>query len=101
MKAIVTGMVASYPVGGVVWDYGQYALGLERLGFEVYYLEDTGWQTYDPSRGLYGNDCSYGLDFLKSSLTALSPTLGQRWRFRNMDNRTFGVADDAFADVVR
>ena len=36
MKAIVTGMIASYPVGGVLWDYGQYALGLERLGYEVF-----------------------------------------------------------------
>ena len=31
MRAIVTGMIGSYPVGGVVWDYGQYALGLEQL----------------------------------------------------------------------
>src|SRR5512147_1502070 len=45
MRAIVTGMIASYPLGGVVWDYGQYALGLEELGFEVFYLEDTGWNT--------------------------------------------------------
>ena len=35
MRAIVTGMIATYPVGGVVWDYGQYALGLERLGFDA------------------------------------------------------------------
>ena len=41
MIAIVTGVIATYPVGGVAWDYGQYALGLERLGFDVYYLEDS------------------------------------------------------------
>ena len=65
MRAVVTGMIATYPVGGVAWDYGQYLLGLERLGFEVYYLEDTGWQTYDPIKGEYGEDCSYGIHFLK------------------------------------
>src|SRR5438874_6237513 len=101
MRAVVTGMIASYPVGGVVWDYGQYALGLERLGFEVYYLEDTGWQTYDPRLGQYGEDCSYGVEFLEQSLTALSPTLGSRWHFRNMDGETFGMAKDAFQDVLR
>jgi len=47
MRAIVTGMIATYPVEGVAWDYGQYVLGLEQLGLEVYYLEDTGWQTYE------------------------------------------------------
>ena len=101
MKAIVTGMIASYPVGGVVWDYAQYALGLERLGFEVYYLEDTGWQTYDPRKGEYGEDCSYAVDFLSRSLGVLSPTLAQRWRFRNMDGKTFGLDDQAFSDVLR
>ena len=35
MKAIVTGMIATYPLGGVAWDYGQYVLGMRRLGFEV------------------------------------------------------------------
>lgn len=100
MKAIVTGMIASYPVGGVLWDYGQYALGLERLGFEVYYLEDTGWQTYDPRNGEYGENCAYGVEFLKTSLTALSPTLGERWRFRAMDGTGHGLSDDAFEEVV-
>ena len=101
MQAIVTGMIASYPVGGVLWDYGQYALGLERLGFEVFYLEDTGWQTYDPRQGEYGEDCSYSVEFLKSSLAGLSPALGERWRFRNMDGKAYGVSDSAFADVLR
>ena len=101
MKVIVTGMIGSYPVGGVLWDYAQYALGLERLGFEVYYLEDTGWQTYDPRKGEYGEDCGYAVEFLKTSLTALSPTLGARWRFRSMDGKSYGVGDEAFAEVLR
>src|SRR3954471_15827833 len=85
MKAIVTGMIATYPVGGVAWDYGQYALGLERLGFEVYYLEDTGGQTYDPIKGCYGDDCAYAVDFLGRTLAEFSPTLGDRWHFRGTD----------------
>jgi hypothetical protein len=32
-KIVVTGMIATYPVGGVFWDDGQYAPGFERLGF--------------------------------------------------------------------
>jgi len=100
MRAIVTGMIATYPVGGVLWDYGQYLLGLERLGFEVYYLEDTGWQSYDPRLGLYGEDASYGVEFLKSSLQALSPTLGQRWHFRSMHGQTFGLSKQNFLEII-
>jgi hypothetical protein len=100
MKAVVAGMIASYPVGGVAWDYGQYALGLERLGFEVYYLEDTGWQTYDPVTGCYGDDCSYAVRFLGETLAQLSPALGRRWHLRNMDGRAFGIPAEEFAEVV-
>jgi hypothetical protein len=100
MVAIVTGMIASYPVGGVLWDYGQYALGLERLGFEVYYLEDTGWQTYDPSQGVYTEACDYAVKFLRESLARLSPNLGRRWHFRNMDGRTFGLEANEFMQIV-
>lgn len=100
MRAIVTGMIATYPVGGVVWDYAQYVLGLEQLGFEVYYLEDAALPTYDPVRGAYGEDCSYGVAFLARSLEELSPGLGGRWHFRAEDGRTSGWAADAFARLV-
>lgn len=93
-------MIATYPVGGVAWDYGQYALGLEQLGWEVFYLEDTGGPTYDPGNGLYGDECSYGVSFLRSSLEEMSPRLGDRWRFRAIDGTTHGLSDAAFAEVV-
>jgi hypothetical protein len=98
--AIVTGMIATYPVGGVVWDYGQYALALERLGFEVYYLEDPGWMTYDPRLRRYVEDPTYGVEYLSKSLAYLSAPLAQRWHFRSMHGKTYGVEAAQFAKVV-
>ena len=100
MKAIVTGMIGTYPVGGVAWDYAQYAVALERLGWDVYYLEDTGWETYDPRVGQYGDDCSFGVDFLQRSLAALSPALADRWHFRAMDGTTHGIPKARFRELV-
>src|SRR5690242_6638008 len=98
--AIVTGMIATYPVGGVAWDYGQYALGLEELGFDVFYLEDTGGPTYDPEKREYGEDCRYGIQFLQDSLHELSPKLTDRWHFRSANDDCYGIESKSFRDVV-
>jgi hypothetical protein len=100
MKAVVTGMIATYPVGGVAWDYGQYALGLERLGFEVYYLEDTGLDAYDPGKREYGGDGAYGAEFLRRSLAALSGRLAARWHLRAADGTTHGISRAELTDVL-
>ena len=50
VRVVVTGLVATYPVGGVAWDYLQYVQGFDALGCEVLYLEDTGQWLYDPAR---------------------------------------------------
>ena len=38
-KIVVLGMMTKMPVAGVVWQTAHYLVGLERLGFEVYYVE--------------------------------------------------------------
>ena len=100
MKAVVTGVIATYPVGGVAWDYGQYALGLEQLGFDVWYLEDSGLAGYDPSRRSYSEDPSYGVDFLATSLASLSPTLGRRWHYRTLDGWSAGIDRAEMLSIV-
>jgi hypothetical protein len=90
-RAVVTGMIATFPMGGVAWDYGQYAIGLEDLGYEVYYLEDNALPTYDPQQQLSVEDCSYGVRFLRDSLAALSPRLADRWHFRDDQGQTYGM----------
>ena len=43
LRIIVTGLIAQHPaLGGVAWDYVQYAAGLRALGHDVYYFEDSG-----------------------------------------------------------
>lgn len=100
MKAIVTGMIATYPLGGVVWDYAQHALGLERMGFDVYYLEDTGLCPYDPPRREYVEDSRFGVEFLARALAELSPRLGKQWHYRALDGRRFGMSTADLAKAI-
>jgi hypothetical protein len=102
MKAVVTGMIGTFPLGGVAWDYCQYAVGLERLGFEVYYLEDSGDETYVyvPSTDTFEINPDYGAAFLQQSLAGFSETLANRWHFRSSEHHTYGMSVEDFADVA-
>jgi hypothetical protein len=102
VKAIVTGMMGTYPMGGVGWDYCQYAVGFERLGLEVYYLEDTGVPTYafNPATETFEINCDYGAAFIEQSLATFSTTLADRWHFRSFDDRTYGMSAADFTDVA-
>lgn len=37
---VVTGLIAQYPFAGMSWHYVNYILGLKKLGYDVYYVED-------------------------------------------------------------
>ena len=63
LKVIVTGLIGQYPLGGVTWDYLQYVLGLQQLGHDVYYFEDTGQWPYNPVEGGVAGDCSFNAEY--------------------------------------
>ena len=90
MRVVVTGMVATYPVGGVAWDYLQYVEGFRRLGCDVFYLEDTGQWFYDPPRGTFVTDGTGGARYLAETLAAVAPELGNAWSVRGPDDAIYG-----------
>ena len=48
-KIIVWGFLASYPFGGMVWQVLHHLVGFRRLGFDVWYVEDSNNPIYDPN----------------------------------------------------
>lgn len=95
MRIVVTGLVATYPVGGVAWDYLQYVQGFQALGCDVVYLEDTGQWLYDPQAGTFTPDAAPGARFLGEALRRLVPALADRWAVRGPDGTTHGLDDAA------
>jgi hypothetical protein len=91
LRIVVTGLAATYPLGGVFWDYLQYPLGLARLGHDVLYLEDTGKWTYDPGSATFVKHGVRNAALLREWLKALDPILGDRWFFRDGGGTTYGL----------
>jgi hypothetical protein len=96
LKIIVAGMAAQYPVGGVAWDYLQYAIGLARLGHEVVYHEDTWCWPYDPIRRTMTDDPTYSAAYLSDFFTGYAPELTGRWHYLHLHETSCGMTREAF-----
>ncbi len=96
-------MAAQYPVGGVAWDYLQYAIGLARLGHEVVYHEDTWCWPYDPSERSMTDDWSYSAAYLDDFFARYAPDLSDHWHYLHLHETSCGMSRatfDAFARTV-
>ncbi|MFN8543418.1 MAG: glycosyltransferase family 1 protein [Candidatus Binatia bacterium] len=91
MRVIVTGLVATYPVAGVAYDYLQYVQGFHALGCDVVYLEDTGQWFYDPVRETFTPEPDTGARFLAYALRELLPARADAWAVRAPDGRWAGT----------
>src|SRR5712671_3475965 len=79
-KIIVFGILFWYPLAGVTYQFLHYLLGLRRLGYDPYYVEDSGRWVYDPQINDLSPDAA-------SNIAAVLPALeahgfGDRWAFR-------------------
>jgi len=72
-KIIVMGFMGSVPIAGVIWQHIHYIVGLQRLGHDVYYIEDSARIPYNPVAQTVENDFAYA--------GAILEKLGHRFGF--------------------
>lgn len=96
-KVIVFGILFWFPLAGVTYQFLHFLLGLRRLGYDPYYVEDSGRWIYDPRL----NDLSPDADY---NVKAVAPVLeahgfAGRWAFRGKypDGRCYGMSE---ADIL-
>lgn len=58
-KIVVMGFMGSMPIAGVIWQHIHYIVGLQRLGHDVYYIEDSARLPYNPQTFEVTNDFDY------------------------------------------
>jgi hypothetical protein len=60
-----------HPVPGNILAFFHYLVGLERLGHQVFYIEESGWPNscYNPESLSYSDDCTFGLALVRRLLT--------------------------------
>lgn len=89
-----------YPMAGVGWQALQYLLGLHRLGYEVYYVEDSGAPPYNPELLSVTEDATYNVDFVRRGMERIG--LPDRWVYWDSGSkRHFGLGKQALAELYR
>ncbi|MBV9657960.1 MAG: glycosyltransferase [Verrucomicrobia bacterium] len=101
-RIAVLGFMANCPIAGVIWQMIHYLVGLQRLGHEVYYIEDLSRVPYDPVRQTVDEDDTYAV----ATLNKLADQFGfqGRWAFCSRflgRERTFGLSRAAINDLYQ
>src|SRR4029434_5219414 len=63
-RIVVMGFMGSCPIAGVIWQHLHYIVGLQRLGHEVYYIEDSARIPYNAETFDTSNDYTYAATLL-------------------------------------
>ena len=100
MKVVVAGLIGSYPLGGVAWDYLQFVKGFVDLGCEVTYLEDTGLWPYNPRLLTFTEDATDNVRYLACVLARV-PGMEAGFAYRDPLGRVHGLSEDELARRCR
>ena len=75
------------PLAGIAWQALNYLVGLEKLGYDAWYVEDHGANPYDPRIGSVVMDCSYNLGYLRDAMERHG--LAGRWAYWDAINDVY------------
>jgi hypothetical protein len=100
-KVIVFGILFWYPLAGVTYQFLHYLIGLRKLGYDPYYIEDSGRWLYDPSINEFSPDATGNLELVVPVLEAHG--FGDRWAFRGNypDGKCYGRTESQILQLYR
>jgi hypothetical protein len=100
-KIVMLGMMTKIPVAGAVWGTVQYLIGLQRLGYDVYYVEAHG-RTPSMLMQCRDDDSSVlAAQFIDRVMRRFD--LGNKWAFHALhkDGRYYGMTDAQLKELYR
>jgi hypothetical protein len=99
-RVVVLHFVGQMPLAGIAWQAMHYVLGLERLGYEAWYVEDHGANPYDPRINSVSMACDYNVAYVRRMMERYG--LGGRWAYWDAINDVYhGLSRDAVRRLYR
>jgi hypothetical protein len=99
-RIVVLHFVGQMPLAGIAWQAIHHLVGLEKLGYEVWYVEDSGTNPYDPRMASTATDCAYNVDYLRRAMEQFG--FGERWAYWcGLDDAYHGLSRDRVRRLYR
>jgi hypothetical protein len=96
-RLVLAGIIGRYPVGGVTWCSLQYIAGLQKLGYEVFYLEDMAECPYDPIANGLTTDPSYSVRYIARHLEMVG--LERSWAYVDYRGKYHGKSREQVIQI--
>jgi hypothetical protein len=92
--------MGQYPMAGVTWQTIHHLLGFRSLGWDVYYVEDSGASPYDPEVNSVTGDVGYAVRYVGGLMRRFG--FDGRWAYLDMlKNEVHGMSRAALDDLYR
>jgi hypothetical protein len=100
-RIIVFGILFWYPLAGVTYQFLHYLIGLRRLGYDPYYVEDSGRWVYNPWRGEMTGDAEPNINCIAPILQTHG--FAGRWAFRGNypEGKCYGLTPEQLKQLYR
>lgn len=92
LRIVVAGYLVRCPLGGYAWQVAHYLLGLQRLGHDVWFYEDSAYYApaFDPQRQVLEPVYDYGVEAAAQFFARTG--FAERWAFVDtVQRRTYGL----------
>jgi hypothetical protein len=87
-------------MAGVAWQAIHYLVGFRRLGWDVFYVEDSGASPYDPTAESVTGDCTYAVRYVADVMRRIG--FEDRWVYLDMlRNETHGLSRPRLDELYR
>jgi hypothetical protein len=99
-KIVLLHFAAQMPLAGIAWQAVHYLVALEKLGYEAWYVEDSGANPYDPRVESLVMSCDYNLAYLRRVMEQFG--FGERWAYHcGVDGTYHGLTEEGLAQLYR
>jgi hypothetical protein len=97
---VVAGYLVRYPLGGHVLSVLHWLVGLQRLGYDVVFIEHFGWldSCYDPRSNTMSDDPAYGIAEMRQNFARFGL---EKWCYVDASGNFHGMSREEVMETCR